>query len=181
MTCKQVRHLLVSCWGDVEQLESEAAAHLERCEQCRREAEMLRLTHRLLREAEAAPEAAPAGFAQRVMAQVSEAEPTGVSWYQRALGWLSPPAPAFDRVRAAAVAMALVLVLGGGVALYRGAAGPTDVSPDAGALVVGVPHDEAPLGEAAIDFEALVLQHETLALTQALSEDAGVHLVSYRH
>lgn len=180
MTCKQVRHLLVSCWGEVEQLEAEAAAHLAECQECWREAEMLRLTHGLLREAEAEREAAPAGFAQRVMAQVSEAEPTGVSWYQRALGWLAPPAPAFGRVRAAAVAMAVVLVLGGGLALYRGAAGPTGVSPDA-ALVVGVPHDEDSAGEATIDFEALVLHHETLALTQALSEDVGVHLVSYRY
>ncbi len=178
MTCKQVRRLLVSCWGEVEQLEAEAAAHLTECEECRREAEMLRLTHGLLREAK--PEAAPEGFAQRVMAQVGEAEPTGASWYQRALGWLAPPAPTFGRVRAAAVALVLVLLLGGGVALYRGAVGPGNGFSGAGALVVGVPRDGASPGEAPIDFEALMLQHETLAQTQALSEDVGVHLVSYR-
>ncbi|GAG11503.1 unnamed protein product, partial [marine sediment metagenome] len=34
---------------------------------------------------------------------------------------------------------------------------------------------------ATVNLETLVLQHETLAMTQALSEDAGVHLVSYSY
>jgi len=160
-----MRHLLVACWGEIEQLEDAGAQHVRECEACRREAEVLRLTSRLLRETEAEP--VPTGFTQRVMAQVRSTEPGRVSWYQRTLGWLSPPAPVFDRARATALGLVLVLLLGGGIALYQGPSGPVD-PPRPPALVD-------------VDYDTLLLQHETLALTQALSEDAGMYLVSYTH
>ena len=180
MTCKQVHHLLVTCWGDTDKLGAPAARHLAQCAKCRREAEMLRLAHRLLGESEAAGQKAPRGFAHQIMARLGEARPAHASWHDRLLGWLSAPAPVLEPVRAAAFAMALILVVGGGVALYHGAVTPQGISPGGGALVANAV-DSAEYGpEGPIDFEALVLQHETLALTQTLSEDAGVHLVSYR-
>jgi hypothetical protein len=180
MTCKQVHHLLVACWGDIDKLEAPAAGHLAQCAECRREAEMLRLTHGLLSETEAAPQKAPKGFAHQTMARLGDARPAHASWRDRLVGWLSPPAPVLEPVRAAAFALALILVVGGGVALYHGAVPPEGIAPGGGVVVANAV-DSAEYGpEAPIDFEALVLQHETLALTETLSEDAGVHLVSYR-
>jgi negative regulator of sigma E activity len=177
MTCRQVRHLLVACWGQVEQLEAGAAEHVRECEGCQREARSLRLTHEALRDVQAEP--VPTGFAQRVMAQVGRAEPRGASWYQRALGWLSPPAPVFDWARATAVGLALAVACGGGIALYQGIAGsPGDVGHP---VVAEAPRAADPAVASAADFETLLLQHETLSMTQTLSEDAGVHLVSYGH
>lgn len=177
MTCKHVRHLLVACWGQVQQLEAEAAEHVRECEGCQRQARSLRLTDRALREVQGEP--VPTGFAQRVMAQVGRTEPSSASWYQRALGWLSPPAPVFDWARAAAVGLALAVACGGGIALYQGmAGGPGDGSHP---VVVEAPHAADPAVAPAVDFETLLLQHETLSMTQTLSEDAGVHLVSYGH
>jgi anti-sigma factor RsiW len=177
MTCKQVQRLLVACWGEVEQLEPEAAEHLRECEACQREAKALRATHRLMRQG--AQEPVPTGFAGRVMAEVRTAQPARVGWYQRTLGWLSPPAPAFEWARAAAVGLALVLLFGGGIALYHGVGGAPE--PGSRAVIVTDTSPAVPGSTATVDLETLVLQHETLAMTQTLSEDADVHLVSYSY
>lgn len=177
MTCKQVHRLLVACWGELEQLEPEAAEHLRECEGCQREAKALRATRRLMRQS--AQEPVPTGFAGRVMVEVRATEPGRVGWYQRTLGWLSAPAPAFEWARAAAVGLALVLLFGGGIALYHGVGGTPEPGSHAVVVVDTSPADSSPA--ATVDLETLVLQHETLAMTQTLSEDAGVHLVSYSY
>ncbi|MCD6359805.1 MAG: hypothetical protein J7M38_03005 [Armatimonadetes bacterium] len=178
MMCEQVREQLVECWGAQEALSAEALAHIRQCPECRREAELLRGTRRLLGQIE--PVRAPAGFTERVMAEVARTPQQDRSWQERIgeLLWPQGHTPAWGRALAVA---ALLMVLISGFALLHGLGGAPAMQPQpasiiadgggAGALTVA--NDE--------DLEALMLRHEALELNQALSDDAGVHLIAYTY
>jgi len=177
MTCTQVREQLVELWGEVAQLGAEARAHLQQCADCWREAQSLATARKLL--GQMTPGSAPEGFCDRVLARIAEVEAVHLSWPERALGWLWPRqhGPAWIRV----VAMAAVLmILVGGVAMLHGGLGsgmnsqpPAMIAAGSAGITSVATRDE--------DLEAMVLRHQSLELMQPLSDDAGVHLISYTY
>jgi len=176
MTCTQVREQLMEMWGEVAQLGAEARAHLQQCAECRREAKSLADTRRLLAQMPA--EVAPEGFRDRVMARVAEVQVERESWSERAVQWLWPRSQGPAWVRVVAVA-AVLMILFGGVAVMHGRLGPaTNIQPPAmiaagSGIASSATRDE--------DVEAMVLRHQALELMQPLSDDAGVHLISYTY
>jgi len=130
MTCEEFRRRLD---GDEPTDTGEAAAHLERCADCRRLAERADLTRRALR---ALREEAPPPFLHaRVMAHLRDAEP-------RARRWQVAARPAW--AGAALVALLLVAVSGYRLAEWLRPA-PRAEAP----VVVGVLQAPAPAGEGA--------------------------------
>ena len=176
MTCSEVREQLVERWGDGDALCEAARAHLAECPECRQEAIQLVRIHALI--ATMRDERAPEGFRERVMACIAETPQESPAWHERALTWLWPQhtaVPAWGR----AVALAAVFViLVGGFALIQGHLGPA-MAPTADTVIAAGP------GVGAIapndELETLVFQHRMLELDQALSDDAGVMLVSYNY
>lgn len=178
MTCLQVREELVECWGAEQGLGPDVRAHLIECRECRREAELLRGTRLLLDRVE--PAEAPAGFRARVMARVDRTEPERIGWPERAREWLWPrqQGPAWGR--ALAVAAVLVLLIGG-LALLQGLAGPPAAQPQSPALIAAGGGSGAASVFNDEDIEALMLRHQALESNQALSDDPGVHMISYTY
>lgn len=180
MTCSEVRGQLVEFWGDSDALCEAAQAHLIECRECREEATQLARTHALITTMRA--ERAPEGFRARVMARIAETPQESPEWHARALTWLWPrqiATPAWGR----AVALAAVFViLVGGFALIQGHLGPA-VAPNTTAVIAAGPGVGLGAGTAASneELEALVFHHRMLELDQALSDDAGVMLVSYNY
>lgn len=172
MTCEQVRAELVECWACTDELSDEAIRHLESCEACRREAVLLRGTRTLVHSLPTTR--APAGFTDRVMAQINR-EPQPADWTQRLRDWLVPRrGPAW--VRATAVAAAIALAAAGGVwyanQTPEAQAGASAVTVAPGAIDAQSTSAEGELTE-------LLQQHQSFELTQPLADDAGVSFVAY--
>jgi len=179
MTCKEVREQLVQYWGDVDAMCEAVREHLAVCPECREEAEQLVRTHALIGKMQV--EHAPGGFRERVMACIAETPQESPAWYERSLSSLWPRQtviPAWGRAVALA---ALFMILVGGFALIQGHLGPA-VTPGSTVIATG-PGVVLDAGTAAPseELEALVFQHRLLELDQALSDDAGVMLVSYSY
>lgn len=172
MTCKQVRAALVACWGRTDELATEVLEHLEVCEECRREALLFRETRVMVRSLP--PLRAPSGLSERVLAEIEQEAASG-TWPQRLTRWLVPSGqPSW--ARAAAVAAALALAVGGGM-WYAQNGQPQQtvaVSSDSPAPGTSAAH-VATAGE----IDQLMLEHQTLEMTQPLADDAGVSLVVY--
>lgn len=175
MACLQTREQLVECWGEEEALGAEALAHMRECRECRREAELLRGTRQLLSQVE--PMSAPGGFAGRVMAQVAQAEQSA-GWSERVLEWLWPwrHSPAWGRALAVA---AVVMVLISGLALLEGRSGTPPMQAPGPTMVAAGSGTGAVFSEE--DLEALVLRHQALEQSRALSDDPGVHMISFSY
>ncbi len=177
MTCTEIREQLVECWGDEGGLCVEAQAHLRECKECRQEAALLRGTRGLLTTVRV--ERAPEGFTQRVMANISQTPQEATAWHERAAEWLWPRhsgAPAWGR--AAAVA-AIFIVLLGGLFMVNSGQGPVATTAPSVVASTGGPSVGTPV--ASEELEALVLRHQQLELSQTLSDDAGVTLISYTY
>ena len=77
-----------------------------------------------------------------------------------------------------AVAAVLVLLIGG-FALLQGIGYAPAVGPQPSAVIAAGAGTQATLADE--DLEVLMMRHQALELTQALSDDAGVHMVSYTY
>lgn len=180
MTCGKVREQLVEVWGDSDALCDEARAHLAECRECREEATQLARTHALITTMRS--ERAPEGFRARVMASIAATAQESPEWHERALTWLWPQQTAIPAWGRAVALAAVFVILVGGFALIQGQLGPA-VTPDTTTVIAAGPGVGHGAGTAASneELEALVFQHRLLELDQALSDDAGVMLVSYNY
>ncbi|MGC9316534.1 MAG: anti-sigma factor family protein [Armatimonadota bacterium] len=171
MTCKQVRAALVACWGTTDELATEVLEHLEVCEECRRQALLFRETRAMVQSLPRLR--APSGLTQAVLAGI-EREAAGRSWAQRLFQTLIPSRQS-SWARVAAVAAALALAVGGGV-WYAQDDRPTRTA------ALG---SDSPVATSAAhlagsgELDQLMLEHQTLEMTQPLADDAGVSLVVY--
>lgn len=172
MTCRQVRDELLTCWGSVEELRTEASEHLRECPECAREALLLRETHALLGTLPA--EQAPRGLTERVLAEIA-AEGSAEPWWSRIAAWFVPEGqPAW--ARAAAVGVAVALAVAGGSTLMSQHQAP--VTSGAVANVAAGPAASGPqLAAGHAEFDELLLRHHALEYTQPLSDDPGVTMV----
>ena len=81
---------------------------------------------------------------------------------------------------AMAATLGLMLLIGG-LALLQGIGGAPDVGPPPSTVIAAGSGAGTQMATADEDLEALLLRHQALALTQALSDDAGVHMVSFTY
>ena len=176
MTCSEVKAQLTECWGDGDAMCEAVRVHLAECPECREEALQLVRTHALL--ATMRSERAPGGFRERVMACIAETPQESPAWHERALTWLWPQQTAVSAWGRAVALATLFMILVGGFVLIQGQLGPA-VAPTTTTVIAAGPG----VGIAASneELEALVRQHRLLELDRALSDDAGVTLVSYNY
>lgn len=175
MTCRQVQGLLLECWGAEDTLVAEAQEHLRQCAECRHEAALLRATKALLTDMPW--EQVPPGFHSRVMERVETLAPQRQTWSERVWEWLWPTqhTPAWSRLLAVAAVLVLVVA---GFALLQSQGHTPNVPPVPSMIAAGSGSGAVtPFTEA--DLEALLLRHQALELNRALSDDPGVHMVSY--
>ncbi len=170
MTCEKVREELLACWGATAELSAGAIEHIESCEDCRREALLLRETHGALQSLPA--DRLPAGFTDRVLAEIA-AEDESPGWARRIAAWLIPSDQP-EWARAAAVA-ALALAVAGGTVWYS----QSHHAAQAPAIAVTNTASGTQMAATAGEIEELMRKHQALEMTQPLADDAGVSLVMY--
>ena len=175
MTCSEVKEQLLEYWGDTDAMCDAVREHLAVCPECREEAMQLVRTHALIGKMQT--EHAPGGFRERVMACIAETPQELPAWHERALSWLWPQPTAMPAWGRAVALAALLMILVGGLALIQGQLGPA-VAPATTVIATGPGVGTEASNE---ELEALVFQHRLLELDRALSDDAGVTLVSYNY